>query len=231
MATTASLEVEATIDPANMNLEQLVSDATWKDILIDLARKHKFDPWNVDIVEVVDKYIEAIKSMKVMDLRIPANIILAAAILLRLKSEMLDFSEQEVDEETGEPRPIISVEQLSFRLRIPPKRKITLAELITALEEAMKLKEIRETSSNKSALPININIKALDIEAEIENVYTQVKGKVDKSNMVTFSNLASGRELEDALLGLFIPLLFLSHKRRVTLIQEAFFDEIIIALN
>ncbi|MDE1850460.1 MAG: segregation/condensation protein A [Candidatus Micrarchaeota archaeon] len=231
MATGSVLEVEATIDPANMNLEQLVTEATWKEVLIDLARREKFDPWNVDIVEVVDKYIEAIKGMKVMDLRIPANIILAAAILLRLKSEMLGFAEEEVDESLPpEERPMVTVDQLSFRLRIPPKRKMTLPELITALEEAMKLKEIKENVSKEAPIPIQLNISPVDIEAEIENVYKLVKKSVDKSKMTTFSILSQGRGVEEALLGVFIPLLFLSHKNKVVLIQERFFDEIIVAL-
>ncbi|MDE1850665.1 MAG: segregation/condensation protein A [Candidatus Micrarchaeota archaeon] len=231
MATGSALEVEATIDPANMNLEQLVTEATWKEVLIDLARREKFDPWNVDIVEVVDKYIEAIKGMKVMDLRIPANIILAAAILLRLKSEMLGFAEEQIDESLPpEERPMVTVDQLSFRLRIPPKRKMTLPELITALEEAMKLKEIKESVSREAPIPIQLNISSMDIEAEIENVYKLVKKSVDKSKMTTFSILSQGRGVEEALLGVFIPLLFLSHKNKVVLIQERFFDEIIVAL-
>ncbi|MGI0141825.1 MAG: segregation/condensation protein A [Candidatus Micrarchaeales archaeon] len=232
MATAAGLEVETTIDPKHMNLEQLVTEATWKEVLIDLARKEKFDPWNVDIVEVVDKYIEAVKGMKVMDLRIPANIILAAAILLRLKSEMLSFQEEEVDESLPpEKRPMVTVDQLSFRLRIPPKRKITLPELITALEEAMKLKEIKETAARETPIPIQLNINPMDIEAEIDNVYKLVKNNVDKSKMTTFSILSNGKGLEDALLGIFIPLLFLSHKNKITLVQERFFDEIIVVLN
>lgn len=233
MATAAALESEATIDPQNMNLEKLVSEPTWKEILLDLAHKEKFDPWNIDIVQVVDRYIDAIKGMKVMDLRIPANIILAAAILLRLKSEMLSLQEQEALEEdsTVEERPSVVVDPLSIRLRLPPRRRITLPELITALEEAMKLKEVRESIAKNDPAPIPININPIDIEAEIDRVYEKVVANADKSKMTTFSALSGGLGLEQALLEVFIPLLFLAHKRRITLIQERFFDDIIIALN
>ncbi|MDE1825755.1 MAG: segregation/condensation protein A [Candidatus Micrarchaeota archaeon] len=232
MATAQSVEVEAVIDPGNVNLEQLVSDATWKEVLIDLVRKEKFDPWNIGIVEVVDRYIAVIKSMKVMDLRVPANIILAAAILLRLKSEMLSMEEQQVDEETAviEERPNIIVDPLSLRLRLAPKRKVSLDELIGALEEAMKLKEMRESKVSSEPLALPIEINPVDIEAEIENVYQMAKKNVDKSNMTTFSAISVGMGLEEALLSVFIPLLFLSHKKRLALIQERFFDEIIIVL-
>ena len=232
MATaSASLEPASTIDPRNMNLEELVSDATWKEMLVELVHKEQLDPWNIDIVDVVDKYIEAIKGMKVMDLRIPANIILAAAILLRLKSEMISLAEEEVEEEYVEGvRPDRTVEPLSFRLRIPPRRKMTLQELIGALEEAMKLKEFKETNI-KAPLPVPLNINPVDIEAEINMVYDMVKKNVDGSKMTTFSILTHGMDTEKALLGIFIPLLFLSHKKKVALIQERFFEEIIIALQ
>ena len=48
---------------------------------------------------------------------------------------------------------------------------------------------------------------------------------------MTFNNLTRALADYDALLNIFIPLLFLAHKNRVTLVQERFFSEIIIALN
>jgi len=90
-----------------------------------------------------------VKGMKILDLRVPANIILAAAILLRLKSDMLDLEERMEETEITEEiiRPPVPVETLSMRLRLAPKRKITLNELIIALEEAMKFKEYKETKA------------------------------------------------------------------------------------
>jgi segregation and condensation protein A len=233
MATTAGLEIQTQLDAKSIDLESLVSEVTWKEVLIDLVRNEKLDPWNIDIVEIVDKYIQTIKGMKILDLKVPANLILAAAILLRLKSEMLSFDEEEISQEgeTVAERPSVIVDSLSFRLRVPPKRRITLPELITALEEAMRLKEMREARSNPAPVSIPIKINTIDIEAEIENVYKQVKSKVDGSRMTTFSMLSKNYNPEDALLGLFVPLLFLAHKRRIMLIQERFFEEIIVALN
>lgn len=171
--------------------------------------------------------------MKVLDLRVPANIILAAAILLRMKSEMLSFAEETIEEpEIIQERPGVTVGQLSLRVRVPPKRKISLQELIEALEEAMKLKEMRElaeVNSNKLDVPIQINL--IDIEEEINQVYMEIRKIADKSKMTTFSILANRHKGEDILLGVFIPLLFLAHKQRITLVQEKFFDEIIIAMN
>ena len=111
----------------DFNIVDLVNEATWKDLLIELVHKNMLDPWNIDIIDIVDKYVNAVKAMKVLDLRVPANIILAASILLRMKSEMLSINEPEEEEATEEVvhREVLEPESLTFRLRIPPKRRVT----------------------------------------------------------------------------------------------------------
>ena len=74
-------------------------------------------------------------------------------------------------------------------------------------------------------------LKEVDIETEVERIYEILTSHADAGRMVTFSTVARSTQFNDVLLELFIPLLFLAHKNRVTLIQERFFDEIIIALN
>ena len=37
--------------------------------------------------------------------------------------------------------PSVIIDPLNFRLRLPPKRKVSLAELMSALDEAMKLRQ------------------------------------------------------------------------------------------
>ena len=78
---------------------------------------------------------------------------------------------------------------------------------------------------------MQIKIENFDIEAETAKLYEIIKDNVDKSRMVTFSYLSRLSSIEDPILGLFIPLLFLAHKDRVSILQESFFSEIIIALK
>jgi segregation and condensation protein A len=209
-------------------------EATWRDLLIELVDKNKLDPWNIDIIEIVDSYVDTVKKLKVVDFRIPANIILAAAILLRMKSNLIsmpDYSQQEAEIVEGEERPDIIVDPLNFRQRLAPKRRISLNELITALDEAIKIKDIRTTILPRQPITIPISLENFDIEAETEKVYSAINKNVDKSNMITFTHLSSVSETSDVMLGLFIPLLFLAHNEKVALIQERFFSEIIIALK
>lgn len=210
-------------------------DATWRDVLLDLVDKEKLDPWNIDIIEVVDGYVSTVKKLKVIDFRVPANIILAAAILLRMKANVLSMPNYdevpEMVDEAGFVRPDIMVDPLNLRLRVAPKRRISLNELISALDEAMKIKDTRLTAMPSVPMTLPITLENFDIETETERIYQVIKKNADRSRMLTFTHLTSVSSTDDVLLGLFIPLLFLAHKEKVTLIQEKFFSEIIISLK
>jgi len=227
-------ELETTLSAGKFDIESFVREATWKDILVELVKRNELNPWDIDIAYIAGKYVDAVKRMKVLDLRVPANIILAAAILLRLKSDMLEIEERGAEVMTDEEMPpqYVPVEGLSVRLRLPHKRRVSLNELIEALEEAMKLKDYREAQA--SALPqppIALIFDRADVEAEVEKVFALVKNNLDGSRMVTYSLLCDAAKSESPLIEVFIPLLFLANKNRVLLLQETFFGEIIVSLN
>ena len=218
----------------SFDIERFVGEATWKDILVELVKHNELNPWDIDIIDIVGKYVEVVKGLKVMDLRVPANIILAASILLRLKSDMLEFTE----EVTGEllpdgiaGRPYVPVDPLSVRLRLPPRRRVTLPELISALEEAMKLKEFKAARLASAGMEFPLVLNRVDVEADIEALFMLLTQHADSSRMLTFSSLYELSQKPDALLDVFIPLLFLANKNRIALIQEEFFGEIVVVLN
>lgn len=221
----------------SLNLEELVSNATWRELLIELVATNKIDPWDVDIVQVVDSYISAVKRMKVLDLRIPANMILAASILLRLKSDTINLFEEQVQEPEGEEamapegRILPSVPELTPKFRMQPRRKITLDDLINALEGAMKAKERRAERITLENVPMEFVVNMDDIDEKIESAYNLVRSSIDRNGMVTFMDLSrSMRSSESVLLDLFVPLLFLATDSKIAMFQEEFFGEIIIKL-
>ncbi len=59
-------------------------------ILVDMAKAGKIDPWNIDIVDVTDKYLAHICEMKSQNLRLTGRTFLFAAVLLKLKSNVLE---------------------------------------------------------------------------------------------------------------------------------------------
>ena len=59
-------------------------------ILVDMAKAGKIDPWNIDIVDVTDKYLAHMIDMKSENLRVTGRTFLFAAVLLKLKSNVLE---------------------------------------------------------------------------------------------------------------------------------------------
>lgn len=232
MATT-DLAQQTVAAAQDFDIERLVGEATWKDVLIELVKKSELDPWDIDIVKLVEKYLDAIKQIEVLDLRVPANIILAASILVRLKSDLLRLEEEEAIEAEAEEmvRPMVTVDALTTRLRLSPRRRITLHELLEALDEVMKLKEEREVEHARQHIVMPLVLSHTNIEKEVAALYSSIKKLADAQKMLTFSALISHIKYSDLLLDAFIPLLFLANDRKVVLIQAQFFGEIIIALN
>ena len=205
------------------SLEAFVKDATWKDLLIELVRKNELDPWNIDITKLVASYIATIRQMRLLDLHIPANIMLAAALLVRLKSDMLSFgNEAEQEEEYVQSPPNLEASVLLPKLRLPVKRKITLDELISAMDEALKIKEERERRSLEHTKPMPIVVYGIDITEEANELYNIISS----SRHMEFSKLVEMLPEKDPLLEIFVPLLFLANENKVELFQEQFFGEI-----
>ena len=67
------------------------------DVLVEMAREGEIDPWDIDIVEVTDKFLERLEEG---DLVRSGRALLYASILLRMKS---DYVVEEEDEEDDEP--------------------------------------------------------------------------------------------------------------------------------
>ena len=126
------------------------------EILVNLAKQGKIDPWNVNIVDVYDNYMMQVFKAKGQNLRVTGRTILFAAVLLKLKSNILeginvlDFEPvQEIDEFGYEDEPldysddyiptnnVISIDEVLQRrtsVRLNHNRVVTLRDLIRQLE-------------------------------------------------------------------------------------------------
>ena len=90
-ATASSLDDIEMISTNTEGLEQEVYEqADGIAILVQMAKSGKIDPWNVDIVDITDKYLAHLFQLKSQNLRLTGRTLLFAAILLRLKSNVLE---------------------------------------------------------------------------------------------------------------------------------------------
>lgn len=221
----------------DLPLASIVRKPSWKQLLIDLVVTEKLDPWDIDIVKVADGFFKLVREMEKVDFHMPANLILASAILLKYKSNALRvFIEPEPMGEEALPELIIEDEgmvlPLQIKSRIPPKTPLTLNELITEMEKAIKYDDA-EIPARARAAPretLEITLPDYDIEKEMEKLYFRMKEEMDSESLVLFSSLIKQKTPTETIRTL-APLLHLAQEKAVGLRQDKFWGEIFIKVN
>jgi segregation and condensation protein A len=222
-------------------------EVTWQTLLYELVKTEQMDPWDIDLSILTNRYITTIKKLKEFNFRVSGKVLLAAAILLRIKSNrllnedltefdrLISGKEEEIDDLTFEER-VEKMEDyekpnLIPRTPQPRKRKVSIYDLVGALQKALEVKKRRVMNSIP---PTNVAIpkKPRDITQVIREVYGRIKSFIFKNDKdkVTFSQLTPSTSKEDRIYT-FIPLLHLSNQRKVELHQEEHFGEIDIMLK
>ncbi len=219
----------------DLPLASIVRKPSWKQLLIDLVITEKLDPWDIEIVAVADGFMKMVKEMEKFDFHIPANLILASAILLKYKSNALRvYTEPEEIEMPPEPIDIEGEEipALQIKARIPPKAPVTLNELIVEMESVIKYDDeerVRKPKIKPREI-MEIPIQEYDIEKEMEKLYSRMKDEMDEENLVLFSTLVNQKTPKETILTL-SPLLHLAQEKAVGLRQDNFWGEIFIKVN
>ncbi|HJJ89845.1 MAG TPA: segregation/condensation protein A, partial [Methanocorpusculum sp.] len=73
------------------------------EILVLMAERGEIDPWNIDIVEVTDRFLAELDRHRDLDLRVSGRTLFYSSVLLRMKSEYLDpLQENEDVQETSD---------------------------------------------------------------------------------------------------------------------------------
>ena len=221
-------------------------EVTWQRLIYELVKTEQMDPWDINVSLLTKKYIEVIKQLKELDFRVSGKVLLAAAILLKIKSSRLlheDLSEfDRLLTETGEMADELDFEEIGPERREeekypliprtpqPRKRKVSIYDLVEALEKALEVKRRRVLNSIP---PLNLEApkKTRDITMVIKDVYGRIKSFFyrNNSNKVLFSQLTPSQAKEDKV-HTFVPLLHLTTQRKVDLHQEQHFGEIEIML-
>lgn len=228
-------EVQVQITTSNLDLENLVSQPTWREILLEVVHSGQMNPWDIDLVLIADSYLQKVKEIASIDLRLPANVILATSLLLRFKSDALSLEETIMDEELAvedmAPRQLINEEipQLILRTNNARPRKITLEELLKAVDEV-----IASTSSQQLLLPIpkilELEIPKEDLHELIKKIYALANELKDENGVLVFSSLLDPNFLQRDKGGhvssRLMPLLHLVQEGKADIWQEQLFGEI-----
>lgn len=222
-------------------------EITWQSLMMDLVKSGEIDPWDVDVSQLSSKYLDLVEKLKEMDLRVGGKILLAASILLRLKSnrlmgsdltalemlmreqpeEMEDFMDGDLEEQLDALERIVPEKPtLIPRTPQPRDRKVTIYDLVEALEKALKTKRNKITRDIDD-VKIRAPMKTKDITQVIAEVYTKIMGHFieHRSERIHFNDLTLSDSKEDKIFT-FIPLLHLTNHRKIDLEQQEHFGPI-----
>jgi len=210
-------------------IQTIVMGSDWQEALTTLVTEEGLNPEDVDLIKLTDVFLVYLRKLQSFDFRIPARFILIAAILLRMKMELLLEEEEKKAVQQKDVEPLnIDVPMLTAPAIRQPTRKVTLNELISALNKAFEFREKKEGKEMRmrGAIENLIEKPKEDIETRIKNIYTRIV----QSKQMTFTELVPTWKRKE-IIDTFLPLLYLDQRGMVTCVQDDMFKEIYITLR
>lgn len=208
-------------------IKNIIVSSDWEEVITNLVIDEDMDPLSIDIINLTNAFVKYLETLKFFDFRVPARFILVAAILLRMKCDiLLEEEKEEKIKETPQPINIDNIEPLDPPLKRKPVRKVKLDELVDALEKAFEFKE----KKIKTKIRHRENIENV-LEKEEEKIEKRMDTTIDRiketcqENKTTFSKIVGEWKRAKIVYFLF-PILELTNQSRLKAYQEELFKEI-----
>lgn len=155
--------------------------------LIDLAEQGEINPWDVSVIDVIDRFLQDLGIFQTFDLayqqrNLPRSgqAFLWASMLVRFKADTLETLEEDpeevlplleelMEESAGRTLPLNLEQHLRRRTASPPmrRRRVTLQELIDQIQEiAVEIDKTEAKATPKRSRPQSRR-KALQIITEL----------------------------------------------------------------
>lgn len=184
------------------------------EVLVQMAKQGKIDPWNIDIADIADKYMLHIAESKSNNLRLSGRALFFLAVLLKLKSNILvglnPMEFEPVDEYNPEyddnddsrfsddlyyqdyyPDNVIPIEDIIQRrtsVKLNRNRIVTLKDLIRQLEfyEQLDKKQAVKNSLERAKRRVRnyANMSADDIINLAHEEYIESSVKILHENLI-----------------------------------------------
>lgn len=182
-------------------------------VILPLVEEGKIDPWSIDIASLANLYIEQIKTMEFLDMRIPANALSAATFLFKKKMEILF------------PKPKIQ------------RQRVTLKELVDMFDQTQNQepaqepsqeepKKIERAKSHSKVIrkPLNKKRKIPLHRSILKDIISDVKNILEDNKKIYFSHILQ----KDKSHIQFTALMFLQYDKYADIHQEKPFGDILI---
>ncbi len=248
------LAKEAENDFINATLAKMQSDSDGIDILLEMVKKNKLDPWNIDVVQLADQYFARTIELRINNLHVTSRIILFACILLRLKSDILEgldpfaqVEEENFEADYADPEyednvipfnapSLNEVIQRRTSVRLNRKRNVTLNELISHLEFYARLDKKRSLKNRfERAKRRHSEYEDFTPEDIIEMAHSgEMEQNVDMIREVLTKIFTTQEKVQMSELNatglskvsVYLALLFLTADDRIDLEQEEFYSDV-----
>ena len=229
------------------------------EILVGLAERGEIDPWNINIIEVTDRFLSELERCRQLNLQVSGRTLFYAATLLRMKSEHLElFSDSEEagadedDEFFGENFEVALDSEMEYNGRLGPierleheiqrrldrknmrKSPVTLFELIIELKNLEKEERRRRRisdSGDDSLIFAEDVVSIAHDEGYQESAMTVLEECLDCIELKEEMTLVQiCQKLGWGMPEVYIPLLFLANEGRCSLRQEEFFGDVYVQI-
>jgi len=225
-------------------MELITSEYSWEQVIYKIIAWEGLDPWNLDLKILSESFVNYLVKVKELDFKVPAKYLIIAAVLLRMKSDHLQYigdvvsgymKEDEVSDVAVEDVALDGIDGVEkfevTPVTVPPKRhprrKVMITELIAALRSVLRTERRRERKGAKRRG--RIVIEEDKITQRIDILYKKINEimKRLKTSEVKFSNLV-GEWKREEVINTFLPVVYLDHAKKIDMQQKVIFDEIYI---
>nr|MDO8082229.1 segregation/condensation protein A [Candidatus Freyarchaeota archaeon] len=197
-------------------------------LLVDTSQKAE-DPWEIDISRILIGFLEKMRERESVDYKVSGKALLSASVIHRIKSELLLRLGQKQEEKK---------EKEDLDLNLPPipmpyrliNRKVTLEELLLALERVLLGEETRKMikkplKEEVKPEPFVFEPSKTNIEQIIKDIYQKILSQ--EREIIRFSELVDKRDPLNVVRNL-LSILILVLRNKIHVWQEKYFGEIYI---
>lgn len=193
----------------NLDLPEIEKNAENEGIgiLVSMAKAGKIDPWNIDIIDITDKYLAHCCDMKSENLRITGRTYLFASVLLNMKSKILDGIDVLQFQDPPEVEP--EYDEDGFIVEYPedeyiPETNVQSIDDVLQRRTSVRLNRNRVVTLRDLIRQLQFYEK-LDRTQSIKNAHERAKQRVTSFKRFTpddIINLAHEEYIEDCVLKL-----------------------------
>ncbi len=200
--------------PAGLVQQAPVEDPV--EILVAMAERGEIDPWNIDIIEVTDRFLSELERRRELNLQVSGRTLFFAATLLRMKSDQLaivgtaeDDSEGEgeddlfgdafsagMDEEIDFSSRLGPIERLEHEIQRRLDRKNLRKSPVTLFELIVELKNLEKAERRRRRMEGGVDFSDSLIDADDVVSIAHEEG-FQESAMVRLAEYLEGLELDE----------------------------------